>query len=133
SIKSGLKLGSDTYQVEVIEKDSQSNPNRAAEVAKALIAHNKVNLISVAARPETNNPVATQCELEQIPCISSVAPWQTNFIARQSNPGDPASWKPFDYSFHYFWGLEDVIGVFTGMWNQVATNKSVGALFPNDS
>ncbi|SEE31194.1 amino acid/amide ABC transporter substrate-binding protein, HAAT family [Rhizobiales bacterium GAS191] len=132
SIKDGLKLGSQTYQVELVTKDSQSNPNRAAEVAKELITRDNVALILVGATPETNNPVATQCELEQIPCISSVAPWQTNFIGRQSNPGDPASWKPFDYTFHYFWGLEDVVAVFTGMWNQVATNKSVGALFPND-
>src|ERR1700761_7591970 len=131
-VKDGIKLGSQTYQVEVVTKDSQSNPNRAAEVAKELITRDNVGIIVVGATPETNNPVATQCELEQIPCISSVAPWQTNFIARQANPGDPKSWKPFDYSFHYFWGLEDVIGVFTGMWSQVATNKSVGALFPND-
>jgi len=132
TIKNGLKLGSETYQIEVIEKDSQSNPNRAAEVAKELITRDNVGLILVGATPETNNPVATQCELEQIPCISSVAPWQTNFIARQANPTDPKSWKPFDTTFHYFWGLEDVIGVFTGMWSQVASNKSVGALFPND-
>ena len=131
-VKNGVKIGSQTYQVEVVTKDSQSNPNRAAEVAKELITRDNVGIIVVGATPETNNPVATQCELEQIPCISSVAPWQTNFIARQANPGDPKSWKPFDYSFHYFWGLEDVIGVFTGMWSQVATNKSVGALFPND-
>jgi branched-chain amino acid transport system substrate-binding protein len=26
-----------------------------------------------------------------------------------------------------------VIGVFTSIWGQVATNKSVGALFPNDA
>src|SRR5471032_2240249 len=132
AVKDGLKLGSQVYQVEIITKDSQSNPNRAAEVTKELITRDNVGLIVVGATPETNNPVATQCELEQIPCISSVAPWQTNFIARQANPGDPKTWKPFEYSFHYFWGLEDVIGVFTGMWNQVATNKSVGALFPND-
>jgi len=132
TIKNGLKLGSQTYQIEVIEKDSQSNPNRAAEVAKELITRDNVGLILVGATPETNNPVATQCELEQIPCISSVAPWQTNFIARQSNPADPKNWKPFDSTFHYFWGLEDVIGVFTGMWSQVSNNKSVGALFPND-
>jgi branched-chain amino acid transport system substrate-binding protein len=132
TIKNGLKLGSETYQIEVIEKDSQSNPNRAAEVTKELITRDNVGLILVGATPETNNPVATQCELEQIPCISSVAPWQTNFIARQANPADPKSWKPFDTTFHYFWGLEDVIGVFTGMWGQVASNKSVGALFPND-
>lgn len=132
-VKDGVKVGSQIYPIEVVTKDSQSNPNRAAEVAKELITRDNVSLVLVGATPETNNPVATQCELEQIPCISSVAPWQTNFIGRQANPGDPKSWKPFDYTFHYFWGLEDVIGVFTGMWQQVATNKSVGALFPNDA
>ncbi|MGO4712677.1 ABC transporter substrate-binding protein [Bradyrhizobium sp. 2TAF24] len=132
-VKDGLKLGGQTVPVEVVTKDSQSNPNRAAEVAKELITRDNVAMIVVGATPETNNPVATQCELEQVPCLSSVAPWQTNFIGRQANPADPKSWKPFDYTFHYFWGLEDVIAVFTGMWSQVATNKSVGALFPNDA
>src|ERR1700730_1133922 len=131
-VKDGLKVGSQVYPIEVVTQDSQSNPNRAAEVAKELITRDNVSIILVGATPETNNPVATQCELEQIPCISSVAPWQTNFIARQANPADPKSWKPFESTFHYFWGLEDVIGVFTGMWSQVASNKSVGALFPND-
>lgn len=132
-VKGGLKVGSQTYPIEVVTKDSQSNPNRASEVAKELITRDNVSLIVVGATPETNNPVATQCELEQIPCISSLAPWQTNFIGRQANPADPKSWKPFDYTFHYFWGLEDVISVFTGMWNQLSTNKSVGTLFPNDA
>lgn len=132
AVKDGVKLGSQSYQLELVTKDSQSNPNRAAEVTKELITRDNVGLVLVGATPETNNPVATQCEIEQVPCISSVAPWQTNFIARQGNPGDPKSWKPFDYTFHYFWGLEDVIAVFTGMWKQVSTNKSVAALFPND-
>src|ERR1700754_534619 len=121
-VKDGIKLGSQSYQGEVVPKDSQSNPNRAAEVAKELITRDNVGMIVVAATPETNNPVATQCELEQVPCISSVAPWQTNFIGRQANPGEPKSWKPFEFTFHYFWGLEDVFGVFTSMWGQVATN-----------
>src|SRR6478672_9272534 len=42
--------------IEVIVKDSQSNPNRAAEVAKELIVQNKVNLMLVASTPETTNP-----------------------------------------------------------------------------
>src|ERR1700744_4168547 len=33
-VKDGVKRGSQTYQVEVFTKDSQSNPNRAAEVVK---------------------------------------------------------------------------------------------------
>ncbi|EJT01944.1 ABC transporter substrate-binding protein [Rhizobium sp. CCGE 510] len=117
---------------EVVVKDSQSNPNRAAEVAKALIVDDKVHAVLVASTPETTNPVATTCEAEEVPCISTMAPWQPWFIGQQANPGDPASWKPFNSAFHFFWGLEDVIAVYTNMWGQVATNKKVGGLFPND-
>ncbi|SEW40947.1 branched-chain amino acid transport system substrate-binding protein [Cognatiyoonia koreensis] len=117
---------------EVIVKDSQSNPNRAAEVAKELIIDDEIDMMLVASTPETTNPVATTCESEEIPVISTVAPWQPYFIGQQGNPGDPGSWRPFDFSFHFFWGLEDVISVFTAMWNQLDTNKSVGAIFPND-
>ena len=118
--------------IEVIVKDSQSNPNRAAEVAKDLIVQSKVNLMLVASTPETTNPVTTTCEAEEVPCISTVAPWQPWFIGQQANPTDPKSWKPFNYAYHFFWGLEDVIAVYTNMWQQLETNKSVGGLFPND-
>jgi branched-chain amino acid transport system substrate-binding protein len=117
---------------EVIVKDSQSDPNRAASVAKELIVDDEINLMIVASTPETTNPVATTCEAEGMPVISTKAPWQPWFIGQQGNPGDPASWKPFNFAFHYFWGLEDVIAVFLNMWNQIETNKQIGGLFPND-
>lgn len=117
---------------EVIVKDSQSNPNRAAEVAKELIVDDEIHLMLVASTPETTNPVTTTCEAEEMPCVSTMAPWQPWFIGQQGNPGDPASWTPFEHSYHFFWGLEDVIAVFTNMWAQVETNKKVGGLFPND-
>jgi branched-chain amino acid transport system substrate-binding protein len=133
TVKDGVKVGGATLPVEVAVKDSQSNPNRAAEVAKELIVSNKIDLMLVASTPETTNPVATQCEIEEVPCISTVAPWQPYFIGRQANPGGgPPAWKPFNYTYHFFWGLEDVIAVFTNMWGQLQTNKSVGGLFPND-
>lgn len=113
-------------------RDSQSNPNRASEVAKELIVDEEVDLMLVASTPETTNPVATVCEAEEVPVISTVAPWQPYFIGQQGNPQDPGSWRPFDYAYHFFWGLEDIIAVFTNMWGQVDTNKSVGGLYPND-
>ena len=131
--KNGIKVGSATMPVEVIVKDSQSNPNRAGEVAKELIVGSKIDLMLVASTPETTNPVSTQCEIEEVPCVSTVAPWQPWFIGRQANPGGgPPAWKPFNYTYHFFWGLEDVIAVFTNMWGQVKTDKAVGGLFPND-
>jgi branched-chain amino acid transport system substrate-binding protein len=133
TLKGGLKIGSKTHPIEVVVKDSQSDPNRAAQVAKDLIVQDKVDLMLVASTPETTNPVSTQCEIEEVACVSTMAPWQPWFIGRQANPGGgPSAWKDFNYTYHFFWGLEDVIAVFTNMWSQVATNKSVGALFPND-
>ncbi|MFN3504283.1 MAG: ABC transporter substrate-binding protein, partial [Allorhizobium sp.] len=78
-------------EFEVIVKDSQSNPNRAAEVTKELILNDEVNLMLAASTPENTNPVAGLCEGEGIPCITTVAPWQPWFIGQQGNPRDPAS------------------------------------------
>ena len=49
--KGGIKLGSATVPVEVVVKDSQSNPNRAAQVAKDLIVQDKIELMLVASTP----------------------------------------------------------------------------------
>ncbi|MFN3641336.1 MAG: ABC transporter substrate-binding protein [Gemmobacter sp.] len=126
-------LGTDAGRnFEVIVKDSQSNPNRAAEVAKDLIVNDNIDMMLVASTPENTNPVATTCEAEGVPVLSTIAPWQPWFIGQQGNPGNPGSWQPFDFAFHYFWGLEDVIAVFINMWNQIETNRQVGGLFPND-
>ncbi|OOG56113.1 ABC transporter substrate-binding protein [Polaromonas sp. C04] len=118
--------------VQVLVKDSQSNPNRAADVARELILRDKVNLILVASTPETTNPVCTVAEAEQVPVISSVAPWQSWYVGQQGNPDNPSSWTSFNYVYHFFWGLEDNVAVFLNMWNSVKTNKSLGALWPND-
>jgi branched-chain amino acid transport system substrate-binding protein len=113
--------------IEIIVKDSQTNSNRAAEVAADLILKDKVSLMVVGAAPETDNPVADQCELNEVPCVSTVSPWQPWFFARGGKPD-----KPFKWTYHYFWGLEDAIGIILDMWSQLQTNRVVGAAFAND-
>jgi branched-chain amino acid transport system substrate-binding protein len=133
ALKNGLTIGGQKFALEILVRDSQSNPNRAGEVAGELILKEKVDLMVVASTPETTNPVSDQCELNEVPCISTVAPWQPWYIGRQANPaGGPPAWKPFNWTYHFFWGLEDIIAVFTNLWNSLPTNKSVGGLFPND-
>jgi branched-chain amino acid transport system substrate-binding protein len=127
AFKDGLTIGGKKYEVQIILKDSQSNPNRAGEVASDLVLKDKVALMLTAGTPETANPVSDVCELNEVPCISSVVPWQPWFFGRK---GDPA--KGFNYTYHVFWGLEDVIANYTNGWKSVATNKKVGGLFPND-
>ena len=85
----GISIGSTVYPVEIVTKDTQSDSNRAAEVAGSLILDDKVDLMLVASTPETTNPVADQCEANGVPCISTVAPWQPWFFARQKDPANP--------------------------------------------
>ncbi len=126
-LKSGITIAGKNHPVEIIVKDSQSSPNRAAEVASELILKNKIDIMVVGGTPETTNPVADQCELNGIPCVSATCPWQPWFFGRG---GDPK--KGFDWTYHFFWGLEDIIAVFTSMWKNVPTNKVVGLLLAND-
>jgi branched-chain amino acid transport system substrate-binding protein len=127
ALKSGITIGGKQYPVSILVKDSQSNPNRASEVANDLILKNKVDIMLVSGTPETANPVSDACEVNEMPCVSTVVPWQPWFFGRK---GDPK--KGFNFTYHFFWGLEDVITVYTGMWQSVQTNKMVGGLFPND-
>ncbi|MCL4289761.1 MAG: ABC transporter substrate-binding protein [Thermoleophilia bacterium] len=123
----GLDVGGTTHPVEIVARDSESDPNRAAEVAGSLVLDDGVDLVLVEGTPETTNPVSDTCEANGVPCISSVAPWQPWFFGRN---GDPAA--GFQWTYHFFWGLEDIIAVFLSMWSQVETNKMVGAIWPND-
>jgi branched-chain amino acid transport system substrate-binding protein len=127
---SGLAINGKAHPIEVVAKDSQSDPNRAASVAGELIDNDKIDLMLVASTPETTNPVADTCEAAGMPCLSTVAPWQP-WAFRNPSVAPPDT-QPFTWTYHFFWGLEDIISVFLDMWGQVETNKIVGGLFPND-
>jgi branched-chain amino acid transport system substrate-binding protein len=101
--------------------DSQSNPTKAGEAAQGLISGDKVDLIVVGHTPDTTNPVGAVCEATKTPCISSLAPI-----------GPWLSGAPYEWTYHFFWDLDDIIKVFTGMWDSLPTNKVVGGLWPND-
>jgi branched-chain amino acid transport system substrate-binding protein len=124
----GLENNGKAYTVEIISKDSQSNPNRAAEVAADLILGDEVDIIVAASTPDTVNPVSDQAEINEVPCITTDGPWQPYFFGRNGVPGEG-----FENTYHFFWGLEDVIGSFLNMWDSSGVAKKVGGLFPNDA
>ncbi|AXK81295.1 ABC transporter substrate-binding protein [Pseudolabrys taiwanensis] len=124
----GIETGGKTYKVEVITKDSQSSASRASEVASDLILGEKVHLLIGSGTPDTTNPIADQAEVNEVPCITTNCPWQPYFFGRK---GDPK--QGFTWTYHFFWGLEDVIGAFLALWDGVPTNKAIGGLFPNDA
>ncbi len=124
----GISNNGKSYGVEIISKDSQSNPNRAAEVAADLILGEEVDLIVAASTPDTTNPVADQAEVNEVPCITTDCPWQPYFFGRNGNPAEG-----FQYTYHFFWGLEDVIANFLDLWGGSGVSRTVAGLFPNDA
>lgn len=125
----GIENNGKPVDVTIVAKDSQSSSNRAAEVATELIEKDKVNLLLATGAPDNTNPVADQAELSEVPCVTSISPWQPYFFGRN---GDPA--KGFKWTYHFFWGLEDVIANYLGVWKQTGLKPGkIGGLFPNDA
>jgi branched-chain amino acid transport system substrate-binding protein len=131
AFRDGLRIGGRSHPVEILVRDSQSNPDRAGEVARDLIAHDQVTMMLVSSTPETTNPVADACEQAGTPCISTATPYQPWYLARDPAP-DARNPRPYQWTWHFFWGLEDVIAVFADMWGQVESNQVLGGLWPDD-
>jgi branched-chain amino acid transport system substrate-binding protein len=104
--------------------DTQSNPNKAAELASRLILHDKVDLMVAMHTPDTVNPVSAICERYEMPCVATDNPveaWLTG--------------GPYKWSYNAFWTLDTWTDIYVDLWDQSAgkTNKVVAALLPNDA
>jgi branched-chain amino acid transport system substrate-binding protein len=73
--------------------------------------------------------VADTDEALGTPCITNDCPWQPYILGRSKGDID----KVFKWTYHTFWGLEDVQADFIDMWSQVPNNNIVAAMFPNDA
>ncbi len=127
----GVKGGDGkTYKVQILPRDSQSSPQRAAEVAKGLINSEQIDMMLASSTPEVVNPVADACEAAGVPCISTVLPWQAWYFGRGAKEDDKAAFK---FTYHFSFGVENFATGYFDSWNSLKTNKVVGALYPNDA
>ncbi len=134
ALKDSIQINGTTYPLEIQLRDTGSQPDRAAAVATDLIENAKVDLLLAAGAPEIVNPAADQAERHGMPFISTNVPWQAWFLGRQAADLDKG--KPphqFTWTYHFFWGLEDIVTVYGSIWQQVANNRVVGAVFTNDA
>ena len=109
SLADGLTIGGKKYAVEILARDDQSNPDRQSNLAAELI--NKDNIDLMLAQVAIGPNASQQCELNGVPCISTVGPWQAWMFPLK---GDPS--KGFKNVFHFFWGLEDIVAVYEDIW-----------------
>jgi branched-chain amino acid transport system substrate-binding protein len=118
------------HPVKWIVKDSQSDANRAGEVAGQLITSDKVDIIMAGMTPVVCNPVSDQCEANGMPEVSYGAPWQAWYFRDATRAKDPT--LGYKSVYHIFWGIEDLEAVYFALWNGVQTNKIVACLWAND-
>jgi branched-chain amino acid transport system substrate-binding protein len=130
ALAKGFNVGEKTYEVVILDRDTQSDPSRASQLAKTLINSDQVDMMLPVSTPETINPVADACEAAGVPCLSTVMPWQAWYFGRGAKPGQPS---PFKWSFHFGFGVGEFYQAYLSQWSLVPTNKKVAVLYPNDA
>jgi branched-chain amino acid transport system substrate-binding protein len=110
------------HPVKIEVQDSQSDSNRAAQVAGDLINNSSVDMMMVASTPDTVKPVVDQAEAAGVPIVSTDCPWQT-YLGEN---------KEYKWSYHVFFGGEDWITENWACYEKIAgNNKKIGVMFDN--
>jgi branched-chain amino acid transport system substrate-binding protein len=123
ALKDGLTVGGTNYKVEIVVRDTQSDANRGATMSNELVLREKVDLLLV---QDSDAALAAGqlCDVNGVPMVSTMGPWQAITFGRGSTPE-----KGFSYSFHFFWGADDVLKNFLGMWDSVKVERKLGTMF----
>jgi branched-chain amino acid transport system substrate-binding protein len=128
----GFKIGGRTFKVNIVAVDSQSDPNRASQLARQLILNSNVDMLLTSSTPETVNPVAVVAQTEGVPCVATNDPWESWYAGLGGNPASPAT--TFQYATLFFFGLKEFQGCCVPMWNRLpGPNKNVACQYPNDA
>lgn len=123
ALKDGLTIGGTKYKVDIVVRDTQSDPNRGPTLASELVLREKVDLLLVQ-DSDAALPAGQLCDVNGVPMISTMGPWQAIVFGRGSTPD-----KGFPYSFHFFWGADDVLKNFFGMWDGLKVPRTVGTMY----
>jgi branched-chain amino acid transport system substrate-binding protein len=123
ALKDGLTIAGTNYKVEIVVRDTQSDANRGATLSSELVLREKVDLLLV---QDSDAALAAGqlCDVNGVPMVSTMGPWQAIVFGRGSTPE-----KGFPYSFHFFWGADDVLKNFFGMWDSVKVPHNLGTLY----
>ena len=130
ALANGLDIGGKRYNVQIIQKDGESNPAQGAAVAQELINNDKIDLMLTTSTPETINPVSDACEAAGIPYITTVCPWEAWYFGRGAKPGEPS---PFKFGSIFSFGVEQFALTYIASWDKIPTNKKIAVMWPNDA
>lgn len=127
ALAKGITIGGKTYQVKILDRDGQSSPARASQLARELIHKDNIHLMLTTSTPETVNPVSDACEAEGVPSIGTDCPLESFYFGRGGKDGH------FKWAFDFSFGVKQFVDVFLAQWPLVETNKKVAVMYPNDA
>ena len=130
TLAKGLMVGGKTYAVEILDRDTQSDPARAGQLAKDLINTDGIDVMFTTSTPETTNPVSDACEAAGVPCVATIVPWEAWYFGRGAKPGAPS---PFKWTYCFSFGVKQFYDQYVPEWKEIETNKIIGVLYPNDA
>ena len=129
TIGDGLVLGDGKkHPITILFRDTQSDSNRAAQVAGDLITSDKVDILLAAGGPDTVNPAADQAEALGAPFLGQNDPWAA-FVFGRGGSFD----KPFKWTYGMLLGLEQMSAYMIEVFGKAQTNRKVAFLVPNNS
>ncbi|MDR1572048.1 MAG: ABC transporter substrate-binding protein [Clostridiales Family XIII bacterium] len=107
--------------IRVVYADTESDSNKAMEVATKLVTENKVDILVGAWTPVGTNPISAVGERYEVPVFTFGAPEESWL------EGGPYNWAT-GMQFNYDMLCTDVIN----MWDKLDTNKKVGFVLDTD-
>ncbi len=96
-----------THPIKFYIQDSQSDTNRAAQVAGDLIMNEGIRHHDGRLHPGPVSPVADQCEAMEHPLLQQRRTLAGLFLRSRRGCRHSLQW-----TYHHFWGVEDLIGVY---------------------
>src|SRR5215471_1593849 len=130
-IKNGLRNNGTSYPIELVTRDNQSDPARSSLVASELILRERCDLI-LCFDSDAAAATGELADARRVPTISTNFPWTGWKLSRGATQGDLVE-KSFPYTFHVFWGVNELARNFLATWNNVATNKVAGTFYLDSS
>lgn len=127
ALANGVTIGGETYTVKILDRDGQSSPARASQLARELIHKDHIHLMLTTSTPETVNPVSDACEAEGVPSIGTDCPLESFYFGRGGKQGH------FKWAFDFSFGVAQFVDAYLAQWPLVETNKKVAVMYPNDA
>jgi branched-chain amino acid transport system substrate-binding protein len=127
-VADGLVCGDGLMHPVTIEvRDTQSDNNRAGQVAGDLINNAKVDILMAASTTDTTGPAGNQGEEFGCPTILTDSP-ADSWVGFRGGTAD-TKWK---WTYFCNWGNAALVDVSVASFDDIPTNKVVGGVWPNN-